>query len=335
MSASPRNLSPLEVGYFCMATLSALKRAVQTALSDRRVTSTEAARVARLSRDGGVTRAERRYLSSAVRAQVDRFDSGAQSRLHAVGARWTATGNDPRKMSKDANAAYRPSFGKLVVGGIQVGDVKQGLAGDCYFLATAASLARQQPDFLRRSFVANTDGTVSVRFFKKADDGSTQQVWVKVDRDTVQRYGRNVYARGADAHEQWPALLEKAFAKFNGGYEQIGHGGRPDLAAFALTGTQGQYAQTAPQTAADLVASLRAALAARHPVTAQTSPTESSPGMVPNHSYSVLGVVETPEGTRVRVRNPWGYREPGQRGGDGVFELSPEDFKARFTWVVL
>lgn len=318
-----------------MATLTALKRAVHQALSDRRVTSTEAAAVARLARDGGVTLSERRYLSSAVRAQVDRFDSGAQSRLHSVGARWTATGNDPRKMSKDTNAAYRASFGKLVVGGIQVSDLKQGEAGDCYFLATAASLARQQPEFLRRSFVANTDGTVSVRFFKKADDGSTQQVWVKVDRDTVQRYGRNVYARGADAHEQWPALLEKAYAKFIGSYEAIGHGGLADLAAFALTGTQGQYAQTEPQTAADVVASLRAALAARRAVTAQTSPTESAPGMVPSHAYSVLAVVETPAGTRIRVRNPWGFREPGQRGGDGVFELSPEAFKAHFPWVVL
>ena len=78
-----------------MATLNVLKRAVHKALADGRVTSTEAAGVARRARQGGVSRVERRFLSSAVRAQVDPFDAGAQSRLHAVGARWTATGNDP------------------------------------------------------------------------------------------------------------------------------------------------------------------------------------------------------------------------------------------------
>jgi len=95
VNASLRNLASPEVGYFLMATLNVLKRAVHKALADGRVTSTEAAGVARLARQGGASRVERRFLSSAVRAQVDRFDAGAQSRLHAVGARWTATGNDP------------------------------------------------------------------------------------------------------------------------------------------------------------------------------------------------------------------------------------------------
>lgn len=318
-----------------MATLSTLKRTVQKALVDGRVTATEAARIASVAKLGGVNATEKRYLSAAVKAQVDRFDTGAQSRLFSVGARWTAQGNDPAKMAKDGSASYRVSFGKLFVGGVDVRDLKQGAAGDCFFLANAASLARHNPNFLKQSFRANADGTVSVRFFKQAADGSAQPTWVTVDRDTVQRSSRAVYARGADSRELWPALMEKAYARFIGSYEKIGHGGRADLAAFALTGSMGVAKETKSLEAGPLVESLRSAMASHRPVTASTSATESHPGMVPSHSYSVLGVVQTASGPMIRVRNPWGYREPGNVGGDGVFDLSPEAFKARFSWVVV
>ena len=46
-------------------------------------------------------------------------------------------------------------------------DVAQGNLGDCYFLATLASLAQNQPDKIKGMIRDNGDGTFSVRFYAK------------------------------------------------------------------------------------------------------------------------------------------------------------------------
>lgn len=313
-----------------MSTLSTLMR---RSLADGRVTSTEAERLVRAARAGGVSSAERRFLSGAVKAQVDRFDTGAQSRLHAAGARWTAKGNDPAPMAEHAGGANRVSFGKLFVNGVSARDVKQGRAGDCYFLASAAAVAHVSPTVIKQALRPNADGTVSVRLFVDDGQGGAVARTVKVDRDLYTKDGRRQYAVSTDAREQWPALLEKAYAKLRGSYGAIGRGGAPADAVFALTGRRSSSRPTAGASDAELAAFFREALSNRRPAVAWTHETRTGTGIVPKHAYSVLAVVDRGAGPLVRLRNPWARVEPGApAGGDGVFELTMAQFKKHFPW---
>jgi hypothetical protein len=90
-------------------------------------------------------------------------------------------------------------------------DVRQGGLGDCYFLASLASLAQQFPSAIQNMFIDNGDGTFSVRFFG-AYDGTvtTGAEYVTVNRELTSAYA---YHDAGDVG-LWVALAEKAFAQF-------------------------------------------------------------------------------------------------------------------------
>lgn len=316
------------------APLTRLRRSLQVALKDGRVSEGEVKAIATQVRRHGVTAQERQVLSNALRRDVDAFDTQAQVRMYALGARWTEPGNDPGVMSEHLGAPYRVAFGKLFVGGVSERDVRQGATGDCYLLASAASLAHARPDLLKQLFVANRNGSVTVNFFQADELGVTQRVAVTVDRDTVKALGGPLYARALDRRELWPAILEKAYAQLGGGFDVIGRGGEMSEAVFALTGQRPADLWTSTLAPDALVALLQDATAAKRPVVAATYPDETTPGIVPAHAYSVLGVVDRGAGPLVQLRNPWGVHEPGaDLGGDGVFEVSVADFQRLFPFL--
>ncbi len=65
-----------------------------------------------------------------------------------------------------------------------------------------------------------------------------------------------------------------------------------------------------------------------------TCSTDSKPGLrdlVPNHAYSVFGVVRQGGEAWVQLRNPWASAEVGRDGKlDGSFMLRASDFVAAF-----
>jgi hypothetical protein len=100
-------------------------------------------------------------------------------------------------------------------------DIKQGGVGTCWCLASMGALADQAPGTLERLFTKNPNGTYTVTF----GDG----VRVTVSRE-LPRDGAFV------EHEAgWPALLEKAIAVREGGYDAV-NGGRADHALHWLSG---------------------------------------------------------------------------------------------------
>ena len=95
-------------------------------------------------------------------------------------------------------------------------DVRQGEIGDCYFLASLAEIALQNPTAITGMFIVNGDGTYTVRFF----NGSQAQ-YVTVDQQlpttscgTLIFDGLGSSATSA-SNVLWVALAEKAYVEIN------------------------------------------------------------------------------------------------------------------------
>ncbi len=114
----------------------------------------------------------------------------------------------------DTTYIYQYAQGTLFKNGTAVNDIKQGVAGDCYFLTTLSAIAQDKPSYLQEMFIDNGDDTFTVKF---NNNGINEYV-------TVDRYlptnssGNLVYASyGSNytntGNELWVALAEKAYAQ--------------------------------------------------------------------------------------------------------------------------
>ncbi|MBX7099060.1 MAG: hypothetical protein K1X89_15220 [Myxococcaceae bacterium] len=291
-----------------------LRTLLNAALRDGRVTSAEAKKAVDYAKRGGVQPSEYKLLHKTLLRNVDKFDAPAQQRFLFAGDVTHSFDGDP------SNMKFHP--GRLFEKGISMHDVNQGGQNDCTILAALAGLAARSPQSIKNMIRANPDGTVSVRFYSKTAQGVPHANWVTVDRDT----GGTAYAHSKRPTEQWSALVEKAWAKFNGGFgANILSDGPKTI--FALTGRQthdGYLDKSATIT------KLRSDVHAGRVVTAFKKDGET--GLPGGHDYTVLGIYKKNGVEYVSVRNPWGHTEPSGNGpDDGVFTLTMAQFRAHFT----
>ena len=98
-------------------------------------------------------------------------------------------------------------------------DLEQGYIGNCYFIASLASLVARDPGAIKRMMKDNGDGTVTVRFYDKSVDdigmsGTPEGICVTVDKTIPIRTWQDTkfcytpYSRGA----LWVKMMEKAYA---------------------------------------------------------------------------------------------------------------------------
>ncbi|MDR1246148.1 MAG: hypothetical protein LBK57_03870 [Clostridiales Family XIII bacterium] len=132
-----------------------------------------------------------------------------------------------------------------------INDIRQGGLGDCYLLAGLASLGNVNPQFIKDCMRDNGDGTVTVRFYNKAEqpatDGTaqapvTETRYVRVPKTVPQD---DKFAKGS----LWVQMIEKAYAAsglhnnagnapgFKPRYEDIAGGYSADF-LFTLTGKE-------------------------------------------------------------------------------------------------
>lgn len=203
---------------------------------------------------------------------------------------------------------------------IDINDVSQGRLGDCYFMAALAAIAHANPDVIRKRVKDNGDGTYTVTFFEGGD--------VVVDNQfAVSGGGSPVYADAGDRDggdvEMWVMLIEKAWAKLKGGYENIRGSKVRMTSADAMQAVSGKETRTIrPQSLSDeeLIKVMAEASQKKWAMTLGAFTKESVDestrneaqklGIVFNHAYAVTGVDQAKG--EISLYNPWGkeYKVP-------------------------
>lgn len=262
----------------------------------------------------------------------------------------------PKEIVKD------PEF---ILGDASRTDVCQGDLGDCWLLAAIASLTLNEKVLNRvvppdQSFGTGYAGIFHFQFWQHNE-------WtdVVIDDRLPTFKNRLVFLHSADLNEFWSALLEKAYAKLNGGYEVL-KGGSTIEAMEDFTGGVAEVYENknAPKTYFEIMdkALKRGSMLGCSIDTTSSAETEAKTpqGLVKGHAYSITGLdTVNYRGQMVqliRVRNPWGQVEwngpwsdnssewnsidPAERKrlcqtslDDGEFWMKFEDFKRHYDKV--
>lgn len=247
-------------------------------------------------------------------------------------------------------------------------DPIQGAVANCYFIAAIAAIAWASPYTIahkvRATGTGETDRTNAIQFYTKGGgkDAATKQIEV-TDNTIIDTYNNPVYCRSNDAGEIWPAVYEKAFAKWINNTSDD----KPDISKTAfgdsvkavaqLTNKTPYYYNTANRTALDLFGVVREnsmSYKTFNPMVAWTygsGKDYTGSNIVGNHAYTVLGWSTFNNKNYIILRNPWGVTEPNglnsyqglvsffdgsfwrpinMIGNDGVFALEINAFKIYF-----
>ncbi|MBM4318542.1 MAG: hypothetical protein FJ125_00930, partial [Deltaproteobacteria bacterium] len=220
---------------------------------------------------------------------------------------------------------YQQHKGDLFVDGVKPDDVMQGQIGDCYLAAAMAAVAASSPKAIEDAFTPVGKDVWSVRLYRKDYSGGFKAEKVVVDSDLPTRgtlnparpwrsVGGPAYGMGTTVNEKgrelWPSMLEKAFAKWKGSYEDIGQGGMPGAVMEAILGKEADSTY-ASWTREDEVWKAITSVPKGRPMSAYTrsddKPYEQKKDKVVGcHAYTVLGGEEKAGQKIVKVRNPWG-----------------------------
>ena len=216
------------------------------------------------------------------------------------------------------------SIPKFISDGLDMGDIKQGQLGDCWFLSGLACLVRNHATERRqaatkriiqpgcnRTKLAAAAGIYRFKFFSM---GEFVDVFVD-DRIVV-----DLAASCSDTAEWWAPLCEKAYAKFRGSFDNI-DGGLPGWALTELTGGIAYNIDTRSVISEDYSKLFDWLDEVQEDSVISASNLQNgrnndgiSEGLVAFHAYSLLQVkkVTTRTGEQVKLvnlRNPWANTE--------------------------
>ncbi|GAA4164617.1 hypothetical protein GCM10022217_35500 [Chryseobacterium ginsenosidimutans] len=247
-------------------------------------------------------------------------------------------------------------------------DPIQGSVANCYFISAIAAIAWASPFSIehkvRATGTGETDRTNAIQFYTKGGGKDAASKLVEVTDNTIINSSSNpVYCRSNDAGEIWPAVYEKAFAKWinntNDDKPDISKTayGDPVKAVAQLINKTPLYYYTSPRTALDLFGIVREnsmSFKTINPMVAWTygsGKDYTGSNIVGNHAYTVLGWSTFNNKNYIILRNPWGVTEPNglnsyqglisffdgsfwrpinMIGNDGVFALEINAFKNYF-----
>ncbi|XP_071798927.1 calpain-5-like [Asterias amurensis] len=240
----------------------------------------------------------------------------------------------------------------LVVEGPSTGDVSQGQLGNCWFVASCANLAQEKelwervlPDYKSQDWDDENpkqhSGVFHFRFWR-----FNQWLDVVVDDRLPTHNNKLVYVHSKERNEFWSALLEKAYAKLSGCYENLDGGNTADAlvdftggVAESISLVDENYLQDFEKKKKlhkDLkkYSERKFLMSASIKVkSAEEMEAKTDVGLVKGHAYGVTAVKTVKLGAAgmlaifnkekihlVRLRNPWGEKEWNGAWSDG----SPE-----------
>jgi hypothetical protein len=211
--------------------------------------------------------------------------------------------------------------------GTELTDPVQGAVANCYLIAALSSSAWARPYVIahkNRATGVNQLQFVDMIEFYSA--GKTEKIEVTENLPLQSPGNGYIYARSREPGEIWPAVYEKAYAK----WKTKDSGDTPDITKTAygdpvgalaqLTGLVPIYKWTSGLSAHDIWQFIRSnciSMKTFNPMVAWTYGTSPSPdvnynnsGIVANHAYSILGWAYSQNTEYIVLRNPWGWNEP-------------------------
>ena len=202
---------------------------------------------------------------------------------------------------------------------IEIDDIKQGSLGNCYFLSAVANISRF-PELIINLFKTkevNEDGFYEIIFYI---DGIKQIVIVD-DYIPVTTYTNSPCFAKPNKNKIWVMLLEKAWAKVNGGYANT-IGGFPSESYEFLLGfgclTYNIYnsnKEDLNEYKIEIIKKVKTANKNNCFISCSTSYVNNieKVGLVPTHAYTLIDFsqIETNKGkvNLFRIRNPWSEGE--------------------------
>ena len=110
------------------------------------------------------------FVASAASPNGNLFAGCPASQLASLAADWFEGFNPVSSGNPAASMTWTNGvlFGK---GGPSFADIYQGQLGDCTLLASLAEVAARRPGVIQNMFIANSDGTFTVRFYHNGGAG--------------------------------------------------------------------------------------------------------------------------------------------------------------------
>ena len=204
---------------------------------------------------------------------------------------------------------------KLFEGKIEFEDVKQGSLGDCYFLSAISALTKF-PNLLIEKFRTTTYNPLGYYEVVLFIDGEWQIVFVD---DYYPMDGNDFAFAKPNNNELWAILLEKAWAKVNGGYSNI-IGGIVSEVLLALTGFPSEYIKNISDSISPISlyekierASKEGALmgCGSYSNTNNDGNMSNTYGIIYSHNYTLIEAkgLNVQDIFLLKIRNPWGNAE--------------------------
>ena len=199
---------------------------------------------------------------------------------------------------------------ELFEGKIEFNDVQQGSLGDCYFLSSITALT-EYPFLIKEKFRTqkfNEEGYYEVIFFI---DGEWQILFLDDFFPYDPRKRSFAFARPHN-NELWAMLLEKAWAKLNGGYSNI-IGGIVSEPISALTGFPTEYLSHKQLEEEEIYNKIEEG---DKEGTIMSSASKGNDeveqrGLVQSHAYTLISAKKWVQRNLylLKLRNPWGEGE--------------------------
>ena len=191
---------------------------------------------------------------------------------------------------KTASSFFGPKA-RLFLEDPEADDIKQGLIGDCYFLAALCSVSKY-PTFIKNLFIEGTNpNNFGHNYYGiKLYVGGIQKI-IHIDDylPICHYYGKSTLmsAESIPKGNLWVLLLEKAFAKLYNGYINI-DGGFSYIAFDALTAAPSLtlFNNNAKKVTANI---MKQYLEKGHFITCTFS--SENTNLTHNHEYSIIGIV--------------------------------------------
>lgn len=261
----------------------------------------------------------------------------AQARIIAALAGTENNGGGPRYTPPGAEWA---DPGEFFGEASEYFDPVQGGLGDCYFIAALSAVAWSRPYVI--ALRQRATGPNQQEFVDHIDfySNGLKSVDVSERVPLIKSTHAWIYARSSEPGEIWPAVYEKAFAKWktNDATDEPNYGpiagGWPVQATTELTNLTGVTKTCSDLSSDDIWSCVRSnCLSYRtiNPMTAWTFCVTPTPvdytgtGIYAYHAYTILGWAFVNNIKYVVLRNPWGNNGPvinALRGNWAAYDVS-------------